>query len=234
LEIFSPLSADQNVTENAARDLPAGFSEAFDVALRSIGEFQISTTHEIARDRALASFYGNVRAKTGVQLPLYCVGGNVSLDELSAAIGKLPQLPGDTDPSYAPLSEIGIDGMALQRMRQARQDAAAFARRETTWGGTFGTIAGWPVRSGRCRDTVTRRRWRTRRRWPVARIRRNRGRHGSTLAQVSMRRRVSAPSRAPPGKSRVRSQLQRCSAARSAPASAACRNCSGSGRRRCP
>src|SRR5262245_47887420 len=109
LDIFSPLAADQNVAQNAARDLPAGFSEAFDVALRSIGEWQISNAHENARDRALATFYDDVKAKTGVSLPLYGMGGNVSLDELNTAISELPQLPGDTEPSFSPLTESGIE-----------------------------------------------------------------------------------------------------------------------------
>lgn len=142
LDIFSPAASDQNVAANAAADLPAGFSEAFDVSLRSIGEWHNSNADAVAREHALATFYDGVKAKTGVQLPLYGLGGAVTIDELNAAIAKLPQLPGDVEPSFPPLTEAVVDNMALQRMRQARQDAAAFSRRETTFGGSLGTIAG--------------------------------------------------------------------------------------------
>lgn len=142
LDVFSPAASDQDVMRNAAPDLPAGFSEAFDISLRSIGEWHNSNADAVARERALATYYDDVKAKTGVQLPLYGLGGNVSIDELNTAIGKLPQLPGETEPSFHPLTEADVDNMALQRMRQARQDAAAFSRRETTFGGSLGTIAG--------------------------------------------------------------------------------------------
>jgi hypothetical protein len=77
-----------------------------------------------------------------VSLPLYGMGGNVTLDELNEAITKLPQPPGGIGPTFTPLSDSDIDGMALTRMRQAHDDAQAMGRRETTWGGTLGTIAG--------------------------------------------------------------------------------------------
>lgn len=140
LDVFNPAAADQNVVANAARDLPAGFSEAFDISLRGIGEWNSSTAYNNARDRALASYYDDVKQKTGVQLPLYGMGGNVSIEELNDAIAKLPQAP-DQAPQ-PPLSEDTINGMALSRMAKAHQDTKAFSSRETTWGGTAGTIIG--------------------------------------------------------------------------------------------
>lgn len=128
--------------QNPAADLPAGFGETFDVALRSIGEWNSSVAFENARDRALASYYDGVKQQTGVSLPFYGMGGNVSLDELNEAIAKLPQNPAEPERTFTPLSSSDIDAMALERMRKAHDDAAAMSRRETTWGGTLGTVAG--------------------------------------------------------------------------------------------
>ncbi|MFT4115421.1 hypothetical protein [Bradyrhizobium sp.] len=142
LDLFDPQPALQNAQSNLAHDLPAEFLEAFDVSTRVMTEWNSSVNYANARDHALASFYDNVKARTGIQLPLYGMGGNVSLDELNDAIAKLPQDPNQPEPSYRPLSEGDIDSMALTRMRRAHDDAAAFGRRETTWGGTMGTITG--------------------------------------------------------------------------------------------
>jgi hypothetical protein len=142
LDLFDPLPALQNAQTNLAREIPADFSEAFDVSTRAMTEWNSSVNYSNARDHALATLYDDVKAKTGVQLPLYGMGGNVTLDELNDAITKLPQDPNQPEQSYRPLSENDIDTMALTRMRRAHDDQAAFARRETTWGGTLGTITG--------------------------------------------------------------------------------------------
>lgn len=142
LDVFDIRATDQDVMQNAARELPAGFAETFDVATRSIAEWHGWGSYNNARERALSTYYDGVKARTGVQLPLYGMGGNVTLDELNEAIARLPQQPGDAEPSFPPLSEAAIDGMALQRMRRAHDDAEALAHRETSWGGTLGTIAG--------------------------------------------------------------------------------------------
>ncbi len=142
LDVFDPTPVLQNAQQNLARDLPADFTEAFDVATRSIGEWNSSVAYGNARDRALASYYDDVKQNTGVQLPLYGMGGNVSLDELNSAIGKLPQAPDQPERTYTPLSEGSIDAMTLQRMAKAHDDAAAFGRRETSWSGTAGTVLG--------------------------------------------------------------------------------------------
>ncbi|MDN3278780.1 hypothetical protein QWJ07_31275 [Frankia sp. RB7] len=142
LDLFDPTPALQNAQNHLASDLPADFSEAFDVSTRAMTEWNSSVNYGNARDRALATFYDDVKARTGVQLPLYGMGGNVSLDELNEAIVKLPQDPKQPEQSYRPLSENDIDTMALTRMRAAHDDAAAFSRRETSWGGTLGSITG--------------------------------------------------------------------------------------------
>lgn len=140
LDVFSPAAADQNVVANAATDLPAGFSEALDISLRGIGEWNSSNAYSNARDRALADYYDDIKQKTGVQLPLYGMGGNVSIDELNDAIAKLPRA--EDQAPQPPVSEDTINGMALGRMARAHQDTRDFANRETTWGGTAGTIVG--------------------------------------------------------------------------------------------
>ncbi|MBR0700177.1 hypothetical protein JQ599_09720 [Bradyrhizobium diazoefficiens] len=142
LDLFDPLPALQNAQANLAPDLPAGFHEAFDVSTRAMTEWNSSVADANARERALATFYDDVKAQTGVQLPLYGMGGNVSLEELNDAITKLPQPLESAGQSWRPLSESDINAMALARMRKAHDDAAAFSKRETTWGGTFGSITG--------------------------------------------------------------------------------------------
>ncbi|MCK1407659.1 hypothetical protein [Bradyrhizobium sp. 76] len=142
LDLFNPLPALQNAQSNLAPDLPAEFSEAFDVSTRSMTEWNSSLNYQNARERALATYYDDIKAQTGVQLPLYGMGGAVSLEELNDGIAKLPRPLEGAGQSWRPLSESDIDGMALSRMRKAHEDAAAFGRREATWGGTLGTITG--------------------------------------------------------------------------------------------
>lgn len=142
LDLFAPAiaAADQDVARNAARDLPAGFTEAFDISTRQISEWLGSANYNTARERALATFYDDVKATTGEKLPLYGMGGNVTLEELNDALVKIPGR--DPESGYQPLSEDRIHAMALARMARAHGDAKAFEQRETTWGGTAGTIAG--------------------------------------------------------------------------------------------
>ncbi|UPJ43934.1 hypothetical protein IVB40_07650 [Bradyrhizobium sp. 40] len=142
LDLFNPLPALQNAQSNLAPDLPAEFSEAFDVSTRSMTEWNSSVNYQNARERALATYYDDIKAQTGVQLPLYGMGGGVSLEELNDGIAKLPRPLEGAGQSWRPLSESDIDAMALLRMRKAHEDAAAFGHRETTWGGTLGTITG--------------------------------------------------------------------------------------------
>ncbi|MFT0876010.1 hypothetical protein VRZ08_05575 [Rhodopseudomonas sp. G2_2311] len=144
-------ASDQYVAANAAPDVPAGFSEALDVSWRSMTEWQSSTAYENARDLALANYYDDVKRRTGEQLPLYGMGGNVSLDDLNAGIAKLrEQRPDD---GFMPLTEADIDTMARRRMAAAHDAAARFAARETTWGGTAGTVLG--TLAGGLTDPVT-------------------------------------------------------------------------------
>ncbi|MCD0419476.1 hypothetical protein LOC51_19855 [Rubrivivax sp. JA1024] len=144
-------ASDQYVAANAAPEVPAGFSEALDVSWRSMTEWQSSTAYENARDLALANYYDDVKRRTGEQLPLYGMGGNVSLDDLNAGIAKLrEQRPDD---GFMPLTEADIDTMARRRMAAAHDAAARFAARETTWGGTAGTVLG--TLAGGLTDPVT-------------------------------------------------------------------------------
>lgn len=144
-------ASDQDVMRNAARDLPAGFSETFDVALRSLGEWHNSTAYETARERALASYYDDVKARTGEQLPLYGLSDAVSLDDLNLGIARVAEkFP---EQGYLPLTDADVDTMARRRMAKAHGDAAAMAARETTWGGTLGTVLG--MAAGIAGDPVT-------------------------------------------------------------------------------
>lgn len=133
-------ASDQYVAGNAAQDVPAGFSEALDASWRAMTEWHSSTAYEAARERALASFYDDVKARTGEQLPLYGLGGGVSLDDLNAGIAALRERR--PDDGFMPLSEADIDTMARRRMAAAHDGAASLARRETTWGGTAGNVIG--------------------------------------------------------------------------------------------
>jgi hypothetical protein len=151
MDVFDSSAVMQNAQANLAQDLPAGFSEAFDVSSRSLSEWNSGVAYNNARDRALATYYDDVKQKTGVQLPLYGMGGNVSLDELNVGIGKIAQ--DHPDQGFMPISESDIDTMARRRMAKAHDDAAAFANRETTWGGTAGTISGTLL--GALSDPVT-------------------------------------------------------------------------------
>lgn len=144
LDVFAPAIAasDQNVAANAAADLPAGFGESFDVAWRSGTEFNNSAAYTIARERALVDYNDDVFQKTGERLPYVGVAdGDVSLDTFNEAQAKLQAKVPGLD-YLTPLSEGDVNAMALRRMAKAHADAAAFANRETTWGGTAGTVAG--------------------------------------------------------------------------------------------
>lgn len=149
LDLFAPSieAADQDVTQNAAKFLPAGFGETFDVAFRAGTEFHNSIGSFIARQRALTDYNDYVHRETGERLPHIGVGqagieggGDVSLEEFNVAQAKLaerfPQL------NLQPLSDADIDAMARRRMAKAHDDAAAMDARETTWGGTLGTGLG--------------------------------------------------------------------------------------------
>lgn len=133
-------ASDQYVAGNAAQDVPAGFSEALDTSWRVMTEWHSSTAYEAARERALATFYDDVKARTGERLPLYGLGGGVSLDDLNAGIAALRERR--PDDGFMPLSEADIDTMARRRMAAAHDGAASLARRETTWGGTAGNVIG--------------------------------------------------------------------------------------------
>lgn len=144
LDVFAPAIAasDQNVAANAAANLPAGFGESFDIAWRSGTEFHNSAAYSIARERALVDYNDDVFQKTGERLPYVGVGdGDVSLDTFNEAQAKLQQKVPGLD-YLAPLSEGDVNAMTLRRMAKAHSDAAAFQSRETTWGGTAGTVAG--------------------------------------------------------------------------------------------
>lgn len=132
-----------DAAHNIAPDLPAGFGEAFDVGLRHASEWSNSLAYSYARERALASYYDDVKQKTGEQLPLYGLGGNVSLDDVNAAQAKIATAHPDLD--LQPLTDDSVDAMTMKRMAAAQRDAAAFSKRETTWGGTFGNLAGATV-----------------------------------------------------------------------------------------
>ncbi|MGX9389752.1 hypothetical protein ACWX0K_11000 [Nitrobacteraceae bacterium UC4446_H13] len=132
-----------DAAHNIAPDLPAGFGEAFDVSLRHASEWSNSLAYSYARERALASYYDDVKEKTGEQLPLYGLGGNVSLDDVNAAQAKIATAHPDLD--LQPLTDDSVDAMTMRRMAAAHRDAAALAKRETTWGGTFGGLAGATV-----------------------------------------------------------------------------------------
>lgn len=141
-------AADQNVAANAAPDLPAGFSEAFDVAWRSGTEFHNSAAYSIAQANALSEYSDNVRQKTGETLPtlgMHSEGNElndfVSLDDFNAAQAKLKEKYPGLD-YLTPLSEGDLNAMTLARMKRAHDNAASFANRETTWGGTAGSVLG--------------------------------------------------------------------------------------------
>lgn len=153
-------AGDQAVAASAARDLPAGFGETFDVAWRSGTEFHNSAGYAIARERALDDYRDYVRGKTGEQLPHLGVaqGGElamygsdfVSLDDFNAAQAKIAEKnPGL---GLQPLTDADLDTMTRRRMAKAHEDAAAMSARETTWGGTAGTVAG--VLAGGLSDPV--------------------------------------------------------------------------------
>lgn len=143
LDVFAPAiaAADQNVVANAAPDLPAGFGEAWDISTRAIGEWQGFGSYNNARERAMATYIDDVQQKTGETLPLYQQGGAVTLDEFNLAQAKLKEKYPGLD-YLAPLSDDSVNAMTLARMKKAHDDNAAFANRETTWGGTAGTVLG--------------------------------------------------------------------------------------------
>lgn len=152
LDLFTPSieAADQDVTQSAAKFLPAGFGETWDVAWRSGTEFHNSAGYAMARERALTDYRDYVRDKTGEQLPHLGVaqGGELamygddfkSLDDFNQAQAKISEKFPDL--GLQPLSDADIDTMTRRRMAKAHDDAAAMQSRETTWGGTAGSVAG--------------------------------------------------------------------------------------------
>ncbi|KPG01784.1 hypothetical protein IP86_02960 [Rhodopseudomonas sp. AAP120] len=129
-----------DASRHLAADLPAGFGETLDIAWRRASEWNSALAESNARERALASYYDDVKARAGVQLPLYGLGGAVTLDDLNKKIGEIA----DKDPEggWLPLSEDDIATMTRRRMAAAHDDAKALDKRETTWGGTAGTVLG--------------------------------------------------------------------------------------------
>lgn len=142
LDVFNPAASDQDVTANAAANLPADFSEAFDVAWRSGTEFNNSAAYTIARERALTDYNDQIYQKTGERLPWLGYGPeDASIDQFNDAQTKLQQKVPGLD-YLTPLSEGDINAMTLRRMAKAHADAAAFSNRETSWSGTAGTVLG--------------------------------------------------------------------------------------------
>lgn len=154
LDLFSSSieAADQAVAASAARDLPAGFGETFDVAFRAGTEFQNSVGSFIARNNALTDYSDYVFQKTGERLPSSVTeGGGFDLDGYNAAQAKIAEKFPDL--GLQPLTAADIDTMMRRRMAKAHDDAAAMAGRETTWGGTAGTALG--MLAGGLTDPVT-------------------------------------------------------------------------------
>lgn len=152
LDLFasSIAAADQDVVANAARDLPAGFGETWDVSWRSLTEWHNSIGYNVARSRAMADYSDDIYQKTGERLPvLNGASGELqmlgidsgSLDAFNAAQEKLKEKYPGLD-YLKPLSDADVDAMARQRMARAHADAKSMNARETTWGGTAGTVAG--------------------------------------------------------------------------------------------
>lgn len=133
-------ATEAEAAASPAQDLTASLSESFDVALRQTTEWNNWAAYANAKQRALASYYDDVKTRTGEQLPLYGLGGGVGLDELNTAIVALNEKAPEA--KLTPLSEADIDSMALKRMAKAHGDAKALEAGETTWGGTFGRLAG--------------------------------------------------------------------------------------------
>jgi hypothetical protein len=153
LDVFDPTASDQNVASNAARDLPAGFSETFGIATRNMTEWQSGFSAEIARNAALADYNDDIYQKTGERLPYVGYGPeDVSVDQFNEAQDKLKQKYPGLD-YLTPLSDSDIDAMARTRMAKAHADAAALQNRETTWGGTAGNVLG--TLAGGLEDPVT-------------------------------------------------------------------------------
>lgn len=152
LDLFASqlAAADQDVAQNAARFLPAGFGETFDVAWRAGTEFNNSIGYQIARSRALADYADDITRKTGERLPslaepsgeLQMVGATrPPLEMFNEAQAKLQEKYPGLD-YLQPLTEERVNQMALDRMRKAHDDARAMQSRETTWGGTLGGLTG--------------------------------------------------------------------------------------------
>lgn len=144
LDLFadSIRASDQEVTANIAANLPAGFGESFDVAVRYGLEWKTALAQQIAKENALNDYIQDVRDKTGETLPNpgYLIGG-ASLDDFNAAQAKIVEKYPNVN-YLTPLSPSDIDAMTQRRMAKAHNDAAAFQSRETTWGGTAGSFLG--------------------------------------------------------------------------------------------
>lgn len=136
--------------QNAARFLPAEFGETFDVAWRSGTEFNNSIGYQLARSRALGDYADDIYQKTGERLPslaepsgeLQMYGAvRPPLEVFNEAQAKLQEKYPGLD-YLSPLTDERINQMARDRMRKAHDDAGAMSSRETTWGGTAGTVLG--------------------------------------------------------------------------------------------
>lgn len=130
-----------DASQRIAVDLPATFPERFDAALTSGIEWHNSVAYQFAKEHALNDHIGWIRSKAGETLPNpgYLIGG-ASLDEFNAAQQKLNEK--NPDLNLQPLSPADVDTMTLRRMKATHEREAAMQARESTWGGTFGNLAG--------------------------------------------------------------------------------------------
>lgn len=142
LNVFDPTAADQEVARNAARDLPAGFTDSLQASWDYVANFRAFEAEGAARSSALSAYGDDIYAKTGERLnTLGLADGLVSLDDFNAEQAKLKEKYPGLD-YLAPLSDQDITSMTGARMAKARSGWVALEQREKTWGGSFGSFLG--------------------------------------------------------------------------------------------
>lgn len=142
-----------DASQNAARDLPAEFSEAFDISFASMTQFHNSTAYGIAQKNAIDDYVDDLARKSGQRLTIDTSDPERTdyLDLFNTAQSRIAASRPDLE--LQPLTDDSLRAMTLAKMAKAYKDTKDFEKRETTYGGTLGSLAG--TLGGALADPVT-------------------------------------------------------------------------------
>lgn len=125
---------------NEGHDLPATFGETFDAAWSQGQLFGQSIAHNNARDAAVEDYIAGLNKRSGTNFDALMPDGGLDMDGLKAHVEKLrAERP---DLNLDPLTDDAIEQMAVEKSRAAQSAYEQMARREKTFGGQVGMLAG--------------------------------------------------------------------------------------------